>query len=112
MQCHIMRYLIRVCTVCLKATLNFRERSAKCLGIITYDPSIYANDHPNLTVSNFMDTFIGLKNVKLSRTFLKIACVGLFRNERTTYNAFTISSCHAGKGVGCEVLLLYELTWM
>ena len=83
-----------------------------CLGVITYDPSIYAIHHPNLTVSNFMDDFIGLKKVKHSSTFLKIARVGLFRNQRTTYNASTISSCHAGKGVGCVVLLLYELTWM
>ena len=33
------------------------------LEIITCDPSIYTMDHPNLTVSNFMGNFIGLKKV-------------------------------------------------
>ena len=32
--------------------------------IITCDPSIYTIDHPDLTVSIFMENFIGLKRVK------------------------------------------------
>ena len=36
-----------------------------CMEIITYDPSIYAMDHPGIhvTVSNFMENYIGLKRV-------------------------------------------------
>ena len=34
------------------------------LEIITFDPLIYTMDHPDLTVSNFMENSIGPKRVK------------------------------------------------
>ena len=34
------------------------------LEIITFDPSIYTKDHPEITVSNSMEKFIDLKPLK------------------------------------------------
>ena len=38
-----------------KTKLIFREINSNILKIITCDPSIYTMDHPDLTVSNFME---------------------------------------------------------
>ena len=39
--------------------------------IITCDPSIYTMDHPDFTVSKFMENSIGLKRVTL---YTKVVC--------------------------------------
>ena len=46
-----------------KTKLIFRQRNL-ILEIITSDPSIYTIDHPDLTVSNFMENSIGPRRVK------------------------------------------------
>ena len=42
----------------------FRERNTIFFESITCEPSIYTMDHPDITVSNFMEYSIGLKRVK------------------------------------------------
>ena len=39
------------------------EKEIKCLEIITCNP-LYIMDHPDLTVSNFIENSFGLKRVK------------------------------------------------
>ena len=51
-------------TVCLKQIAILRKEYNIIFEIITYNPSIYAMDHPALTVSNFREKYIGLQKVK------------------------------------------------
>ena len=48
----------------VKSNSIFRERNVIFLEIITSNPSIYKMDHPDLTVSNFMENDICLQRVK------------------------------------------------
>ena len=44
----------------LKQNLSSGKEIQHFLGNITFDPSIYIMDHPDLNVSNFMEKSIGL----------------------------------------------------
>ena len=44
----------------LKQNLSSGQEIQHFLGNITFDPSIYIMDHPDLNVSNFMEKSIGL----------------------------------------------------
>ena len=53
------------CLYCLLRQFQSSEKEKHFLffEIITFDPSIYTMDHPDLTVSNLMENPIGLKRV-------------------------------------------------
>ena len=66
MKCRMMWHFIRVCTVCLDK-IDLQRKKYHILGgggIITCDPLIYTMDHPNLTLSSFIEYSFGLKRVK------------------------------------------------
>ena len=44
----------------VKQKLSSGKEIQHFLGNLTFDPSIYIMDHPDLNVSNFMENFIGL----------------------------------------------------
>ena len=54
------------------------ERKKNYEEIITYNPSIYTIDHPDLTVSNFMENAIGLKWVQFGPCAVRKALVQAF----------------------------------
>ena len=86
-KCCIMRHSIRVYIVCLKK-LIFRERNV-VFGILTYDPSIYTMDHPDLTVSNFMGISIGTQKVKCDFTAKMVYTLKDFKNAKIEIHIFT-----------------------
>ena len=49
---------MKLCTVCKVKKYNFLKKKLTC------GPSIYTMDHPDLSVSNFMEKSIGLKRVQ------------------------------------------------
>ena len=60
----ILWHFIRVCTVCL-SKIDLHRKKYDIFGeIITRDFSIYTMDYPDLTVSNFMESYIGTKRVE------------------------------------------------
>ena len=50
--------------LCLLKQNQSSEKEVYLYKIITCDPLVYTMDHPDLTVSNFMENFIGLKKFK------------------------------------------------
>ena len=68
MKCHILRYIISVCTVCgctvCKDKLDLRNKYIIFFEIITYDPSMYRKNHPDFIVYRFMENSIGLIRIK------------------------------------------------
>ena len=54
------------------------QRGPYYFEIITCDPSIYTMDHPDFILSNFMESFIGVKMVKCCSLsyicFVKLKC--------------------------------------
>ena len=63
MKCRKLRHFIRVYTVYLGKLHLQRKKYNIILEVITGDPSIYTVDHPDITVSNFMEYSIGPKRV-------------------------------------------------
>ena len=64
MKCCKTQHFIRVCTICL-VKINYQRKKNNIFSeTITCGPSIYTIDHPDFTVSNFMEKSVGLKSVK------------------------------------------------
>ena len=62
-------------------TVCFYREKKNHVEIITYNPSIYTIDHPDLTVSNFMENAIGLKWVQFGQCGVRKALVQAFSSK-------------------------------
>ena len=73
-----MWHFIRVCTVCKYKNDLQREKNQYYLEIITCDPSVYAMDHLDLTVSNFFEDSIDKSGIQVA-SFLLLHMAGFPR---------------------------------
>ena len=92
MKCHKMWQFIRVYTVGQDKN-NIQRLKYNILGnYIICDPLIYKMDHPDLTVSNFMEKSIGLKGAKIIK-LINILDVGTSSSTSTLLSGLMIIKC-------------------
>ena len=66
MKCHIMWHFIRVCTIAAEIKETTEKEKQYYLEIVTREPSLHTMNHPDLSVSIFMESPLLYKELTTS----------------------------------------------